>query len=67
MKYSKEVIYNFTCEKCSNWWSYSASGDLTYINDKTWTCPHCQHEHNPPHYNELEAKRSFIAGQMKVN
>ena len=52
MRYNKEVIYHFSCEKCVNWWSYPSSDDL-YENDfhdsNTWFCPHCAHEHKPPH------------------
>ena len=51
MKYSKEFLYHFSCEKCKNWWSYAATDKLNFIG-KRWFCPHCGHEHNPPHKNQ---------------
>ena len=52
MRYNKEVIYHFSCEKCENWWSYPSSEDLVDFWDpkmQTWVCPHCGLEHKPPH------------------
>jgi hypothetical protein len=48
MNYSKELLYHFSCEICHNWWSYPATADLEF-DTKTWFCPHCLHEHKPPH------------------
>ena len=48
MKYSREVLYHFSCESCYNWWTYPATHAPDF-NTKTWFCPHCLHEHKPPH------------------
>jgi len=50
MRYNKEFLYHFSCEKCENWWSYPATDSLDkFTKSKNWYCPHCGHEHNPPH------------------
>jgi len=51
MKYSKEILYHFSCEICYNWWTYPAGMHETDFNTKIWFCPHCLHEHRPPHKN----------------
>lgn len=40
--YTVEKIYNFTCSKCKNWWSY-ASGEhaLPLYIQQNFACPHC--------------------------
>ena len=48
MKYSREVLYHFSCENCYNWWTYPSTHAPDF-NTKTWFCPHCLHEHKPPH------------------
>ena len=48
MKYSKEILYHFSCEVCYNWWSYPSIKEVDF-DIKTWFCPHCLHEHKPPH------------------
>ena len=48
--YTVEKIYNFTCSKCKNWWSY-ASGEYAlplYI-QQNFTCPHCSHKDSIGH------------------
>ena len=42
-----------TCEKCNNWWSYPSTTVANFQN-KTWYCPHCGHEHKPPHVNKVD-------------
>ena len=43
-KYTVEKIYNFTCSKCRNWWSYATGhkGLPLYMQQNS-TCPHCGH------------------------
>lgn len=43
--YTVEKIYNFTCSRCSNWWSY-ASGEkgLPLSIQQNFSCPHCGHK-----------------------
>ena len=53
MRYNKEFLYHFTCEKCLNWWSYPATTKIK-LEKKTWICPHCSHEHKPPHINKAD-------------
>ena len=45
MKYSKEIIYHFTCEACDHWWSIALENELTN-KDVSWHCPWCGHTHN---------------------
>ena len=45
MKYSKEIIYHFTCEKCQRWWSIALENELTN-KEGSWTCPWCSHTHD---------------------
>ena len=45
MKYSKEIIYHFTCESCSRWWSIALENDLKQ-KEVSWTCPWCSHIHD---------------------
>ena len=42
--YTVEKIYNFTCSRCKNWWSYASEekGLPTYI-QQNFACPHCGH------------------------
>ena len=42
--YTVEKIYNFTCSKCKNWWSYASGhkGLPLYI-QQNFACPHCGH------------------------
>ena len=56
MKYNKEVIYHFSCEKCVNWWSYPSSEELVkaFHDSKIWHCPHCGHKNKPPHTDQDE-------------
>ena len=44
MKYSKEVLWHFTCEFCKGWWSIAAS-DEWHPSDKVLYCSHCGKEH----------------------
>ena len=53
MKFNKELLYHMTCEKCNNWWSYPSTTVANFQN-KTWYCPHCGHEHKPPHVNKVD-------------
>ena len=45
MKYSKEIIYHFTCESCQRWWSIALENELTN-KEVSWTCPWCSHTHD---------------------
>ena len=45
MKYSKEIIYHFTCEECDHWWSIALENELTN-KQVSWTCPWCSHIHD---------------------
>ena len=45
MKFSKEIIYHFTCEACSRWWSIALESDLKQ-KEVSWTCPWCSHVHD---------------------
>ena len=45
MKYSKEIIYHFTCESCDRWWSIALESDLKN-KEVSWTCPWCSHVHD---------------------
>ena len=45
MKYSKEIIYHFTCESCDHWWSIALESDLKN-KEVSWTCPWCSHVHD---------------------
>ena len=47
MNYSTETIYHFSCMSCDLWWSIA--GENISIEKKTWTCPWCEHKHEPPH------------------
>ena len=40
--YTVEKIYNFTCSRCQNWWSYASGhkGLPLYI-QQNFACPHC--------------------------
>ena len=51
MRYSKEILYHFSCEKCLNWWSFPSSEYIEedFHKSNTWFCPRCAHEHKPPH------------------
>ena len=49
MRFNKEFLYHFSCEKCENWWSYPATADFKLVLKRSWYCPHCSHEHKPPH------------------
>lgn len=46
-KYTKEILYHYTCGQCGHWWSYAHTQhkyDLTYPQWlKKLTCPHCAH------------------------
>ena len=44
MKYSKELIYHFTCDKCNLWWSIALESELNN-RFKEWFCPWCGHKH----------------------
>tara|TARA_Y100000310_G_C19993316_1_gene495101 strand:- start:117 stop:341 length:225 start_codon:yes stop_codon:yes gene_type:complete len=54
MRYSKEFLYHFRCEKCLNWWTHSTIDELEELFHKTknWYCPHCSYKHMPPHKNK---------------
>ena len=43
MNYSKETIWHFTCEFCSNWWSYATSDEWhpDDVSNFAVYCPHC--------------------------
>tara|TARA_B110001454_G_C12493358_1_gene339488 strand:- start:140 stop:373 length:234 start_codon:yes stop_codon:yes gene_type:complete len=44
-QYTVEKIYNFTCSKCKNWWSYATGHPtLPLYMQQNFTCPHCGHE-----------------------
>ena len=45
MKYSKEIIYHFTCESCERWWSIALENELTN-KEVSWACPWCSHIHD---------------------
>ena len=49
MKYSKEILYHFSCDICYNWWTYPAGMHEVDFDTKIWFWPHCLHEHKPPH------------------
>ena len=46
--YTVEKIYNFTCSRCTNWWSYAhvqRRHDLKLPEVlRRLFCPHCGHE-----------------------
>lgn len=48
---SKEIIWHFTCDSCSGWWSIAASDHWL---PKKLFCPHCSCEHI---YNEAKPAR----------
>ena len=48
MRFSKETLYHFTCEKCDLWWSIAVENMKQSY--RTWYCPWCAHAHEPPHY-----------------
>jgi len=60
--YTTETIYHFTCQECSNWWSYASNEK--YIETKpAMSCPHCGklqklEDNNLPDY--LERQRNEI-------
>ncbi|SVC13380.1 uncharacterized protein METZ01_LOCUS266234 [marine metagenome] len=39
---SKEIIWHFTCDSCSGWWSIAASDQWS---PKKLFCPHCSFKH----------------------
>ncbi len=42
--YTIEKIYNFTCSRCKNWWSYATSEyRLPLYMEQNMYCPHCGH------------------------
>ena len=46
MKYSKEILWHFTCYDCKGWWSIAASDSIIDDawhpnNSKNLYCPHC--------------------------
>ena len=43
-KYTSELIYHFTCGKCSQWWSYASSENGSIPDEYEMNCPHCGHE-----------------------
>ena len=50
MRFNKEFLYHFSCEKCESWWSYPSTNSLDkFTTSKNWFCPHCGHKHKPPH------------------
>ena len=65
MRFSKELLYHFSCESCHHWWSFPTTGEVRFRH-KTWYCPHCQYEHRPPHHNELEDKIAEAIENLKV-
>ena len=66
MNYTTEIIYHFTCDFCNNWWSYAASTELRYIEEKKWSCPHCKQENKPPHHNKLKEVISELTENLRV-
>ena len=65
MRFSKELLYHFSCESCHNWWSFPSTAEIRFRH-KSWYCPHCQYEHKPPHHNELEDKIAEAIENLKV-
>lgn len=42
LKYSKEILYHFSCSECKNWWSYALSPNTPDLKPvKSFSCPHC--------------------------
>jgi ribosomal protein L44E len=37
-KFTKEIIFHYTCSKCKNWWSYASADGY---NPVVMYCPHC--------------------------
>jgi transcription elongation factor Elf1 len=46
-EYTVEILYHFTCEFCSHWWSYAVTPFVQPVEigvtDKRLYCPHCGH------------------------
>ena len=66
MRFNKEFLYHFSCEKCENWWSYPATDNLNFIG-KRWFCPHCSHEHNPPHIDQNALSEEQLRELVWIN
>ena len=54
MKYSEELLFHFTCDKCSMWWSIAVSdkwNPAQYFKNRlhSWFCPWCGYKHEEPH------------------
>ena len=43
MKYSREILWHFTCEECKGWWSFASSDDWHPLSASVsqFYCPHC--------------------------
>ena len=46
-KYSREVLYHYTCGQCGHWWSYAHTVDKYDLHYpkmlEELTCPHCEY------------------------
>ena len=48
MRYSHEIIYHFTCDKCELWWSIAGT-NINVEKKQAWYCPWCGHKHTVPY------------------